>query len=82
MFMVNVINDNDKFIRVALEFASKRGVFTSEMLYDYILNRDIKFHKSMTKRRIGFKLSTCDLFEKLYKKKNTNYYMIKENGVI
>ena len=77
--MVNVINDNDKFIRVALEYGERKGIFTTEMLYDYILHKKIKFKKTMTKRRIGFTLSNCGFFEKLGKKNNMNYYKVKEN---
>lgn len=72
--MVDTVTDNMKFNRVALEYSDLKESFTSEMLYDYILNHNIKFRKSMSKNRIGFNLATNPLFEKVGRKNNMNYY--------
>lgn len=72
--MGEVITDRMKFNRVALEYGDLKEIFTSEMLYDYILNHNIKFRKSMSKNRIGFNLATHPLFEKVGRKNNMNYY--------
>ena len=72
------ITDNDKLIRIALEYASIKRVFTCRMLFEHILRNDIKFKKSMDTRRIGYNLSSSPLFKKLYKKKNVQYYTLTE----
>lgn len=40
-----LISDYDKLMNVAEDYSDKHELFTSEMLYDYLLNTKIKFKK-------------------------------------
>ena len=73
-------SDNEKLDDILKEMVDNRGEFSSEMVYDYILNRDIKFKKDISTKKIGYYISTSGKFEK-FRNKNKNYYKVKE-GVI
>ena len=69
-----VISDYDKLMNVAEDYSDKHELFTSEMLYDYLLNTKIKFKKNMNTRRISRLLLSSKNYEKAYHKNNRNYY--------
>lgn len=73
-------SDNEKLDDILKEMVDNCGEFSSEMVYDYILNRDIKFKKDISTKKIGYYISTSGKFEK-FRNKNKNYYKVKE-GVI
>ena len=78
------LSDRDKLIKITLEYAKvKNSIFTSEMIFDYILNQNIKFKKAMSTRRIGRTLSTeKDVFMKMDKVRNHQYFKVNEDGVV
>lgn len=70
-------NDTKKLIFHTKKLQKKHSIFTSEMVYDYILNNNVKFHKVMTKKRLAQYIHSCGEFQRVYKKDNKNYYTLK-----
>ena len=77
---MNRIPDEEKITNALVEYTKTHDVFTTEMLYDYILNRKIKFKKMLIVKRLGRNIARHPLLEKAYKKNNINYYKVKEGS--
>lgn len=72
-----MITDEQKLYNIIKEVSNKNEVFTSEMVYDYIFNRSIKFRKNMSTKKIGYYISTSGKFDK-FKTKNRTHYTLKK----
>lgn len=68
-------SDIDKLLELAVEFGNMKDVFTSDMLYDYIISKNVKFHKDMNRKRIGNNLVKDKRFS-VVKKTFINYYSL------
>lgn len=67
--------DFEKLEEELKEYAKKHNQFTSEMVYDHLLNTEIKFKKDMSRKKIGRYLSQRYPQTRKY---NKTYYYINE----
>ena len=67
--------DDVKLMRIVREYSKARPIFTSEMVFNYLFNRKIKFLKEMNKTRIGMIISRSNEFD-VVRKRNVNYFVV------
>lgn len=71
------LTDAEKLILIAKTFSFIKGEFTSEQLFDFILNHNYSFKKEMGKIRIGRMIARSDDFIKKDKRCGVNYFEAK-----
>lgn len=70
----NRLTDIEKLCLIAKTFSYIKGEFTSEMIYDFLLNHDYTFKKEMDTGRIGVNIGRSKDFITKGKKCGVNYF--------
>ena len=72
-------SDTKKLIELGIEYSKNvQKEFTTDLLFGYIRENNIKFKKTMGKKRIGYLLAKSGLFDYSKDKYKVTYYIPKK----